>query len=73
MKLGNNIYLIIIIFFFSSNFSYAEEKISTSPLLNIEDIKPSFEELEEINENTSINKDLKEKKNFQIYNRPKQS
>ncbi len=64
MKLGNNIYLIIIIFFFSSNFSYAEEKISTSPLLNIEDIKPSFEELEEINENTLINKDLKEKKNF---------
>ena len=72
MKLGNNIYLIIIIFFFSSNFSYAEEKISTSPLLNIEDIKPSFEELEEINENTSINKDLKEKKILQIYNRPKQ-
>jgi len=64
MKLGNNIYLIVIIFFFSSNFSYAEEKISTSPLLNIEDIKPSFEELEEINENTLINKDLKEKKNF---------
>ena len=63
MKLGNNIYLIIIIFFFSSNISYTEEKISTSPLLNIEDIKPSFEELEELNENTSINKDLKEKKN----------
>ena len=64
MKLGNNIYLIIIIFFFSSNISYTEEKISTSPLLNIEDIKPSFEELEELNENTSINKDLKEKKKF---------
>ena len=31
--------------------------------MNIEDIKPSFEELEELNENTSINKDLKEKKN----------
>ena len=64
MKLGNNIYLIIIIFFFSSNFSYAEEKISTSPLLNIEDIKPSFEELEEVNENISTNKNLKEKKNL---------
>ena len=51
-------------FFFSSNFSYAEEKISTSPLLNIEDIKPSFEELEEVNENTSLRKDLKEKKIF---------
>ena len=64
MKLGNNIYLILIMFFFSSNFSYAEEKISTSPLLNIEDIKPSFEELEEVNENTSLRKDLKEKKIF---------
>ena len=64
MKLGNNIYLIIVIFFFSFNFSYAEEKISTSPLLNIEDIKPSFEELEEINEKNLTNKDFKEKKNF---------
>ncbi len=64
MKLGNNIYLILIMFFFSSNFSYAEEKISTSPLLNIEDIKPSFEELEEVNENTSLRKDLKEKQIF---------
>ena len=64
MKPGNRIYLIFIIFFFSSNFSYAEEKISTSPLLNVEDIKPSFEELEEVNENILSNKDLKEKKNF---------
>tara|TARA_B100001063_G_scaffold226667_1_gene236460 strand:- start:945 stop:1448 length:504 start_codon:yes stop_codon:yes gene_type:complete len=64
MKPGNRIYLIFIIFFFSFNFSYAEEKISTSPLLNVEDIKPSFEELEEVNENVSSNKDLKEKKNF---------
>ena len=61
MKLGNKIYLIIIIFFFSSNFSYAEE-ISTSPLINVENIKPSFEELDEVNENKLINKDLKEKK-----------
>ena len=64
MKLGNNIYLTIIIFFFLFNSSYAEEKISTSPLLNIEDIKPSFEELEEVNENISTNKNLKEKKNL---------
>ena len=62
MKLGNSCYLIFMLFFFSSNLSYAEEKISTSPLLNVEDIKPSFEELDEINENTSLNKNLKEKK-----------
>ena len=66
MKLGNNIYFILIIFIFSTNFSYAEEKILTSPLLNVEKIKPSFEELEEINENVLLNKNLKEKKTLQI-------
>ena len=66
MKLGNSCYLIFMLFFFSSNLSYAEEKISTSPLLNVEDIKPSFEELDEKNENTSLNKNLKEKKNSSI-------
>ena len=64
MKLGNSIFLIFFVFTLLSDFSYSEEKISTSPLLNVEDIKPSFEELEDINENTSLNKDLKEKKNI---------
>ncbi len=63
MKHGNKIYLILIILIFSSNFSYSEEKISTSPLLNVEEIKPSFEELDEQNDNISLNKNLKEKKN----------
>ena len=63
MKHGNKIYLILIILIFSSNFSYSEEKISTSPLLNVDEIKPSFEELDEQNENISSNKNLKEKKN----------
>jgi len=62
MKLGSSIYLILIVFIFSFNFSYSEDKITTSPLLNVEEIKPSFEELEEINENIS-SKILKEKKN----------
>ncbi len=64
MKPGNKIFLIIITFFFSSSFSYTEEKISTSSLLNVEDIKPSFEELEDIKDNSSLNNELKEKKNF---------
>ena len=63
MKHINNIYIILIIFIFSFSFSYSEEKITTSPLLNVEEIKPSFEELEEINENISSSKILKEKKN----------
>ena len=63
MKLGNNIYLIFIALFFSTNVSFSEEKISSSPLLNVQEIKPSFEELEEINENIAVSRNLKEKKN----------
>jgi hypothetical protein len=63
MNLGNRIFIILILLFCTTNFSYSEEKISTSPLLNVEEIKPSFEELEEVNETVSSNKNLKEKKN----------
>ena len=64
MKRGNSIYLILIFFLFYQNFSFSEDRITTSPLLNIEKIKPSFEELEDENENTSYNKNLKEKKEY---------
>ena len=63
MKLGNSINQIIILFFFLINFSNADEKISTTPLINIEKIKPSFEELVNENENISLDNSLKEKKN----------
>ena len=59
MKLGNKI---IIIFFLSLSFLNAQDKITTSPLINIEKIKPSFEELEEDSDKTLSNQDLKEKK-----------
>ena len=63
MKLGSKIYCIL--FFLSIlNVSQAEEKIVTSPLINIEKIKPSFEEIIEDNENTAVNKILKKKKNL---------
>ena len=64
MKLGNKIYQIIIIFFSLLNFLNADEKISTTPLINIEKIKPSFEEVNDEKENISSNKSLKEKKNI---------
>ena len=64
MKLGNRIYKIIILFFFFFNYSYADEKITTTPLINIDQIKPSFEELIDENDNISLNHNLKEKKNF---------
>ena len=64
MKLGNRIFQIIILIFFFFNFSNADEKIITTPLINIEEIKPSFEELIDDNENISLNQNLKEKKSL---------
>ena len=63
MKLGNRDNQIKILFFFFINFSNADERISTTPLINIEKIKPSFEELVNENENISLDNSLKEKKN----------
>ena len=62
MKLGNNFYLIIFFYLLIQlNFSFANEKIITSPLINIEKIKPSFEELDVEQENFSSDQNLKEK------------
>ena len=68
MKLGNKYFLILIIYLIFPNYSFTEEKITTSPLLNIEKIKPSFEELEEENEKISTTQNLKEKSNSQNLN-----
>ena len=62
MKLGNRIFLILVLFIISKNYLIAEDKITTSPLINIEKIKPSFETLEDVSENTSTKQDLKTKK-----------
>ena len=43
MKLGNKIFALIIYYFSILNFCLAEDKITTSPLINIDKIKPSFE------------------------------
>jgi hypothetical protein len=69
MKLGCNIFfLITFILFFLNSFSTAEEKISSSPLINLEKLKPSFEEVEEVNDtlikkNQLISKKKNEKTN----------
>ena len=66
MKLGNKIYLILILtlYFIQTTVIRSEEKIISTPLINVDDIKPSFEEPSEENENISSNENLKEKKNF---------
>ena len=63
MKLGYKIYQIIILFFFFFNSSNADEKIATTPLINIDKIKPSFEEIVDENEKIPLSQNLKEKKN----------
>jgi len=63
MSLGSKISLIIISFIISLNFSIAEDRIVSTPLINIDEIKPSFEELHDENESAQTNKNFKEKKN----------
>ena len=62
MILGNNfkylITLILSLFFFSA---FAENKITSSPLINLENLKPSFEETEVDSENILSNKQIKNK------------
>ena len=71
MKLGNKIFFLLLFYFTLSNNSLGEEKITSTPLINVEKIKPSFEELVEDGEN-NISNNLKEKKMLQTLNRPKQ-
>ena len=62
IKLGNKLIIFLILFIFTSNLSLADDKITSTPLINLEKIKPSFEELNEENENLTTNQNLKEKK-----------
>ena len=64
MNLGNNIFLAFFLSIISFAVSFAEQKITTSPLINIDDIKPSFEELDEKNDIINSKQSLKEKKNI---------
>ena len=68
MKLGSKYLFILVLFLIFPNYFFAEEKIITSPLLNIDKIQPSFEELNEENEKISTFQNLKEKKNSQNLN-----
>ncbi len=63
MKLGNKIILILLTCILHSNLLIAEDKIISTPLINLDEIKPSFEELDEENDRVSKQQNLKEKKN----------
>ena len=63
MKLGNRIFLVFFLSIALFGSSIAEQKITTSPLINIDDIKPSFEEQDEKNDKINLDQSLKERKN----------
>ena len=62
MKLGNKRNFILVLFFLFHNLSYAEDKITSTPLINLNQIKPSFENLNEDNEIFTTGQNIKEKK-----------
>ena len=65
MNLGKKIKLLIVslVIFNQSFMVFSEEKITSSPLINLEKLKPSFEEIEENSENIATENELKQKKN----------
>ncbi len=60
IKLVGFSYLFLIIM---NSLLLAEDKIITSPLINLDEIKPSYEELDAKNDNISPTNELKKKKN----------
>ena len=61
MKPGSRILSILFLLSLFNSLN-AEQKIITTPLINIENVEPSFENSDEKNEEISSNKTLKEKK-----------
>ena len=70
MKLGNNkSYFLIFFALLYPLASLAEDKILSTPLINLEKLKPSFEEVEETIENLNNNQLIKNKKKIPYNNK----
>ncbi len=67
MRPGNRLIIFLLIFFSLAPLK-TEEKITTSPLINLKDIKPSFDDLNEKKENQTLKKNLKVKKKIENLN-----
>ena len=66
MKLGKINTIVTILFFSLNNMLLADDKIVSTPLINLENLKPSFEEVDKNTENKDLqNLELKQKKNKQ--------
>ena len=65
MKLGNSrIVLSTFLILFYCQSSLSEDKIISAPLINLNELKPSFEEVDNSEDEVSINNTIKQKKNF---------
>ena len=63
MKPGKNKFIILsLIFFFCYSFSYADEKIISTPLINLNELKPSFEETDNSINDINTKDIIKDKK-----------
>ena len=63
MKLGSHRFALSFFFLlFYIPISLAEDKVSSSPLINLNELKPSFEEVEDSNNETISNEVIKNKK-----------
>ena len=65
MKLGNSrIVLSTFLILFYCQSSLSEDKIISAPLINLNELKPSFEDVDNSEDEVSINDTIKQKKNF---------
>ena len=63
MKLGNCKFIIFFLILSSYGLAvFAEEKVLSSPLINLNELKPSFEEVEESSDGLTSNEVIKNKK-----------
>ena len=63
MQLGNSKLILIVIFLFFNNLKlFSDDKISSTPLINLDKLKPSFEEIDDTLNDQSISEKIKNKK-----------
>ena len=63
MKLGNRFFFLFLTYLIYNTPSFAEEKILSAPLINLDELKPSYEDDTDTNENLKNNQFILNKKN----------
>ena len=62
MKLGNRFFFLFLTYLIYNTPSFAEEKILSAPLINLDELKPSYEDDTDTNENLKNNQFILNKK-----------